>query len=395
MENLAGDYQNAVPNGELGILPMPGFESMAQKIDWYITKWRRDYVAKLPADDILQRYVKESYIIEARFDRFATGEGKCTITQSVRGYDMFLLCDPFNYGVQYEMFGVQVPTSPDEHFANLKRAISATCGKARRITVIMPMLYEGRQHKRSNRESLDCAMMLQELEAMGVNNFITFDAHDGRVQNAVPNVGFEDVRTTYQMVKALVRTFPDIEFDKEKLMVISPDEGGMSRSIFFANMIGVDLGMFYKRRDYSLVIKGRNPIVAHEYLGRDISGKDVIVPDDMISSGDSMIDVASKLHELGAKRIFICVTFGLFCEGLERFNAAYKAGLFTKVFTTNLIYQPQELLAQEWYCSVPLEKYMSYIIDTINHDQSLSMVLHPDERIHYLLAKTKAARNKN
>ncbi|MDR1465873.1 MAG: ribose-phosphate pyrophosphokinase [Oscillospiraceae bacterium] len=384
---MAGDYQNEVPVGQLGIIALPGCETVAQQINAYITKWRREYADKLSAEDILHRYVRDSYVIEASFPRFGTGEGKANISQSVRGYDLFFLCDCFHYGVTHEMYGMQVPTSPDEHFANLKRVISATAGKARRMTVIMPMLYEGRQHRRSSRESLDCAMALQELSALGVSNIITFDAHDARVQNAIPLCGFEDVRTTYQMIKAIVRTVPDINIQKDHLMIISPDEGGMGRCIYYANMLGVDIGMFYKRRDYSTIKNGRNPIVAHEFLGDNVEGKDVILPDDMIASGDSMIEVATKLRDLGAQRIFLCVSAGLFCNGLERFDLAYRQGLFTKVFTTNLIYQTPELLAREWYVSVDMSKYVSFLIDTINHDMSISSLLNPSDRIQKLLVE--------
>jgi ribose-phosphate pyrophosphokinase len=385
MADLAGDYQNAVPFGQLGILPLPGTERLARHIDDYITSWRRDFVAGLPEDDILRRYVKETYIIDACFPRFGTGEGKAMISQSVRGYDLFLLCDCFNYGVEYEMYGKRFPTSPDEHFANLKRAISAAGGKERRLTVIMPMLYEGRQHRRSSRESLDCAMALQELERMGVKNIITFDAHDARVQNAIPHCGFENVPSIYQMIKALLNHVPDINVHKDHLMVVSPDEGGMGRSIFYSNMLGVDLGMFYKRRDYSVIKNGRNPIVAHEFLGDNVEGKDIIVVDDMISSGDSVLEVAAKLKELGAQRVFFCVAFGLFSSGLRRMDTAYAEGVFDKILTANMVYTPPELNDRPWYVSVDMSKYISYIIDTINHDMSLSRLLSPDDRIQRLL----------
>jgi len=278
--------------------------------------------------------------------------------------------------------------SPDAHYANLKRIISAIGGKAKRITVIMPMLYEGRQHKRSGRESLDCANALQELcNFMGVNNIITFDAHDARVQNAIPLHGFENVQPVYQMIKSLVNNVKDIQIDKEHLMIISPDEGGMSRGIYYSTVLGVELGMFYKLRDYTRIVNGRNPIIAHEFLGDNIEGKDVIVVDDMISSGDSMIDVAKKLKELGANRIFICAAFGLFCNGLKTFDDAYKTGLIEKIFTTNLVYRTPELLQREWYVEVDLSKYISYIVDTLNHDMSVSKLLNPVERINNLLVR--------
>ena len=282
-----------------------------------------------------------------------------------------------------------VPMSTDDHFADLKRMIAAANGKARRINVIMPMLYEGRQHRRSSRESLDCALMLKELVAMGVENIITFDAHDSRVQNAIPLSGFEDIKPTYQFLKALIRNVPDLVLDKDHLMIISPDEGGMSRCMYFSSVLGVNLGMFYKRRDYSVIVNGKNPIVAHEFLGESVEGKDLIIVDDMISSGESVLDIAAQLKKKGAKRIFICTTFGLFCEGLEKFDKAYADGDITKVFTTNLIYRSPELLQREWYQQVDMSKYIAYIIDYLNHDQSISPLLDPVEKINRLLEKAK------
>lgn len=279
--------------------------------------------------------------------------------------------------------------SPDDHYQDLKRIIQAAEGKARRISVVMPMLYEGRQHKRSGRESLDCAVALQELVAMGVSNIITFDAHDPRVQNAVPLSGFDNVRSSYQMIKALLREYPDVDFDPEKIMIISPDEGGMGKCMYYSSMLGIELGMFYKRRNYSVIVNGKNPIEAHEYLGRDLKGKDVIIVDDMISSGESVIDVALQLKEKGAARIFVFSTFGLFCNGLSKMDEAYENGLFTRIFTTNLIYQMPELLARPWYASVNMCKYVAYIIDTLNHDQTISGLLDQSKRIHALVSKHK------
>ena len=308
------------------------------------------------------------------------------IGQKIAHNDLFILCDVFNYGITHKMYGQDVPLTPDEHYANLKRAIAAVAGKAHRITVIMPMLYEGRQHKRSSRESLDCALVLQELcNLMGVDNIITFDAHDPRVQNAIPLKGFENVQPVYQMIKALVNNVPDIKMDPEHTMVISPDEGGMGRCIYYSTVLGLELGMFYKLRDYSRIVNGRNPIIAHEFLGRNVEGKDVMIVDDMISSGESMLDVASKLKDLGAKRIFVFTAFGLFCEGLEKFDESYKNGIITKVFTTNLVYRTPELLKREWYCEVDMSKYLSYIIDTLNHDMSISRLLNPADKIKSLL----------
>ena len=285
------------------------------------------------------------------------------------------------------MYGMDVPMSPDDHFANIKRAISAIEGKAKRISVIMPMLYEGRQHKRSSRESLDCAMMLQELQTMGVENLITFDAHDPRVMNAIPLCGFESVSPAYQMIKSMVRNVEDLSLDKDNLMIISPDEGGMSRCIFYSTVLGVELGMFYKRRDYSRIVDGRNPIIAHEFLGDNVAGKDVIIVDDMISSGESMIEVATKLKELKANRIYIFSSFGLFCNGLESFDKAYEEGLIYRVFTTNLIYRTPELREREWYVEVDLSKYISYMVDTLNHDTSIAELLDPADKINILLEK--------
>ena len=384
------DYQDftTIPVGQLGIIALPGCEEPAQKIDNYLIKWRKERESEHKLTLPFAGYEKDTYIIKASFPRFGTGEGKCVINQTVRGYDIFILCDPFNYSVEYKMYGREVPMSPDDHYANLKRAISAIAGKARRINVIMPMLYEGRQHRRSSRESLDCADMLRELcTNYGVENIITFDAHDPRVHNAIPHSGFENVQPVYQMIKAMCKNIPDLNIDKEHMMVISPDEGGMGRCIYFSNVLGLELGMFYKRRDYSIIKDGRNPIVAHEFLGTNIEGKDVIIIDDMISSGDSMIEVATKLKELKANRIFICSSFGLFCNGLKTFDDAYRDGLITKVFTTNLIYSSPELLSREWYVSVDMTKYCSFIIDTLNHDESISGLLDPKDRIHKLLTK--------
>ena len=321
------------------------------------------------------------------FPRFGTGEGKAALNQTVRGYDIYILCDVFNYGVTYKMYGITVPMSPDEHFANLKRAISAIEGKAKRVSVIMPMLYEGRQHKRSSRESLDCAMMLQELHNMGVENFITFDAHDPRVMNAIPLCGFESISPAYQMIKAAVNNVDNLKINKDNIMIISPDEGGMSRCIYYSTVLGVELGMFYKRRDFSRIVDGRNPIIAHEFLGDNVEGKDVIIVDDMISSGESMIEVATKLKELKAARIYIFSAFGLFCNGFDAFDKAFQEGIIDRVFTTNLIYGTPELLSKDWYIRVDMSKYLSYIIDTLNHDTSISDLLDPAEKINTLLEK--------
>ena len=360
--------------GELSVIGMRGCEDFANQIDAYLQEWRRH-------DN------DGTFLVDAPCPRFGSGEAKGTVRSSMRGNDVYIICDVFNHGVTYNMYGMTVPMSPDDHFQDIKRVIGAIAGKARRINVIMPMLYEGRQHKRSGRESLDCALMLQELVNMGITNLITFDAHDPRVQNAIPLHGFENVRTSYQMITALLRTYPDIKIDPENTMIISPDEGGMSKCMYYSSVMGIDLGMFYKRRDYSVIINGKNPIVAHEYLGRDVADKDVIIIDDMISSGDSVIDVAQQLKSKGAKRIFVFATFGLFCNGLENMDKAYEEGIITKIFTTNLVYRTEELLKREWYEEVNLCKYVAYIIDTLNHDRTISTLLDQSKKIHNILEK--------
>ncbi len=362
---------------ELSVIGMRGCEAFAQQVDNYLKEWRR-------------HTSEDTYLVEALCPRFGTGEGKGLIHHSMRGQDVYIICDMFNYGVTYRMYGQTVPMSPDDHFADLKRIIAAIAGKARRITVIMPMLYEGRQHKRSTRESLDCAIMLQELVAMGVANLITFDAHDPRVCNAIPLSGFDNVRPSYQMIKALIKNVPDIEIDKEHLMMISPDEGAMGRCMYYSSVLGIDIGMFYKRRNYSVIINGKNPIEAHEYLGQDLTGKDVIVVDDMISSGESMLDVCSQLKSRGAKRIFAFSTFGLFTDGFEKFDKAYNDGTISKVFTTNLVYSRPGLTDKPWHVEVNMCKYVSYIIDTLNHDATISELLDPAKRINKIVAKHRA-----
>ncbi|MBQ3083989.1 MAG: ribose-phosphate pyrophosphokinase [Clostridia bacterium] len=376
-----------IPVGPLGIIAMPGCEEMGKKLDAYLHKWRTERENEHKETITFRGYERESYLISVACPRFGSGEAKATIKSSIRGLDLYIITDVFNYGVEYKMYGREVPMSPDDHYADLKRVIAATQGKAKRINVIMPMLYEGRQHRRTSRESLDSATALQELVKMGVANIITFDAHDPRVQMAIPEHGFDNVMPTYQMIKALVNHEPDIKIDPDHLMIISPDEGAMARGIYFSSVLGVDLGMFYKRRDYSRVVNGRNPIVAHEYLGADVKGKDLIIVDDMISSGDSVLDLAEKLKEMKANNIYVCTTFGLFCNGLEHFDEAYNKGMLKKVFTTNGIYSSPELLSREWYASVDLSKYISYIIDTLNHDASISGLLEPTKKINSFLIK--------
>jgi ribose-phosphate pyrophosphokinase len=362
--------------GDLSVIGMSGSEQFTLQVDNYLKEWRR-------------HDGEDTFLVDVTCPRFSSGEAKAVLHESLRGHDVYIYCDPFNYSVTYKMYGQTVPMSPDDHYADLKRVIAAIGGKARRVSVIMPMLYEGRQHKRTGRESLDCAMMLQELVNIGVQNIITFDAHDPRVQNAIPLSGFDNVRPTYQMIKALLRRFPDISVDKDDLMIISPDEGAMGRCMYFSSVMGIDIGMFYKRRNYAKIVNGRNPIEAHEYLGRDLSGKDVIIVDDMISSGESLIDVALQLKEKGAKRIFAFATFGLFTDGLEKFDKAYKEGVFSGIFTTNFVHRTPELLSKEWYVEVNMCKYVAYIIDTLNHDETISTLLDPVKRIHNLLDKHK------
>ena len=362
------------PYGDLAIVAMRGCEDIAKQVDYYLMQWRGTPDEK-------------SFVINASCPRFGTGEAKGVFKHSARGLDAYIICDCFNYSVTYNMYGKEVPMSPDDHFADLKRIIAAMGGKARRVNVIMPMLYEGRQHRRTTRESMDCALMLQELMAMGVKNFITFDAHDPRVNNAVPLDGFDNVQAAYQMIKALLRSTPDIKLDPDHTMIVSPDEGGMGRCIYYSSVLGLDLGMFYKRRDYSTIVDGRNPIVAHEFLGKDVTGMDLILVDDMISSGDSMLDIAAKMKERGANRIFVFSTFGLFVNGLEKFDEYYENGLIDKVFTTNLIYNSPELLSREWYCNVNMSKYIALLVDTLNCDNSISKLLDPADKIHSVVAK--------
>lgn len=387
MARLTAQNVETIPYGPLGIIAMPGCEAFADKVDKYLVEWRKTQALEHQGSIAFYGYQRETYKIDISNPRFGSGEGKAVINETVRGYDLYIVTDCFNYSVTYKMYGMTVPKSPDDHYADLKRVISAASSKAKRISVIMPMLYEGRQHKRSSRESLDCAMALQELVNLGVENIITFDAHDQRVQNAIPHKSFENVMPTYQMIKAIVNTIDDLNVDKDHLMIISPDEGAMNRCIYFATQLGVNLGMFYKRRDYTKVVNGRNPIVEHQYLGDSVKGKDIIIVDDMISSGESMLEVASKLKDLGAARIFVCTTFGLFANGLDVFDEAYKNGVFEKVFTTNGVYQPPELLEREWYQSVELSKYVAYFLDTLNHDLSVSSLLDSSVKIDTLLRK--------
>ena len=370
-----------IPYGTLGIVPLKSCSKMGEKVDDYLVQWREQREHENQSNLAFSGYKRDSYVVSASTPRFGSGEGKGVLNDSIRGYDLYIMVDVCNYSIEYSLCGTTNHMSPDDHYADLKRVIAAAGGKARRINVIMPFLYESRQHKRSGRESLDCALMLQELTAMGVENIITFDAHDPRVHNAIPLKGFESVSCTYQFIKYLLLGVDDLHIDSEHMMVISPDEGGMGRAVYFANVLGLDMGMFYKRRDYTKIVNGRNPIVAHEFLGTNVEGKDVIIIDDMISSGESMIDVASELKKRGASRVFCATTFGLFTNGFDKFDEAYEKGIIDKILTTNLVYQPDELLSKPWYINVDMSKYMALLIDTLNHDSSISDLLNPVDRI--------------
>jgi len=381
------------PDGILGLIPLQSCKELGDKVDKYLVTWREKREHEHQNDAAFKDYRRDSYIINTSVPRFGTGEAKAMIKESVRGYDLYLLVDVTNYSITYTVSGHENHMSPDDHYADLKRIIAAAGGKARRITAIIPFLYESRQHKRTSRESLDCAIALQELTSMGVDNIITFDAHDPRVQNAIPLKGFETVQPAYQFIKGILNNVDDLKIDSDHLMIISPDEGGTNRAVYLATVLGVNMGMFYKRRDYSRIVDGRNPIVAHEFLGTDLEGKDVIIIDDMISSGESMIDVATELKRRKANRIFVVSTFGLFTNGLEKFDKAVADGIIYRVVTTNLTYQTPELLSRDYYISCDMSKYIAYIIDTLNHDCSISDLLNPYDRIQRLVEKYKSKQN--
>lgn len=378
-----------IPVGSLGIISLPGCKPLGEKVDQYLVKWRAERESEHKESLAFAGYQRDSYLLNAKVPRFGSGEAKGQILESVRGTDLYLLVDVLNYSMTYSLCGNENHMSPDDHYQDLKRIIAAVGGKARRITVIMPFLYESRQHKRSSRESLDCALALQELVSMGVDNIITFDAHDPRVQNAIPLHGFETVQPAYQFIKGLLRNVKDLQLDSNHMMVISPDEGGMGRAIYVANVLGLDMGMFYKRRDYSRIVDGRNPIVAHEFLGSSVEGKDVIIIDDMISSGESMLDVARELKRRKARRVFCISTFGMFTNGLESFDKAYEEGLIYKVITTNCTYQRPDLFERPWYVSCDVAKYIALLIDSINHEASISAILNPHDRITKRLEEYK------
>ncbi len=378
--------RDALPLGNLGIIALPSSEEIGRKINDYIVGWRRERDHKHSAHPQLSDYERDSFLIRTQTPRFGSGEGKATIFDTIRGYDIFLLLDVCNYSITYTMRGQTNHMSPDDHFIDLERMIAAIGGKARRINVIMPYLYESRQHRRSGRESLDCAQALKELVRMGVDNIITFDAHDPRIQNAIPLSGFENFLPTYQFIKGLFRAAPDFSVSPDRLMIVSPDEAGTSRAVYMANVLGVDMGMFYKRRNYTMTVNGENPIVAHEFLGAPVKGKDVVLLDDMISSGNAALQISRELKALGAERIFICATFGLFTDGLEKFDKAWKEKVFHSILTTNLVYQRPELLSKPYYHGCDLSKFVALIIDSINHDSSLSDLLDPVDRINRFLA---------
>ena len=376
------EFRNSIPVGDLGIIPLQSCSELGNMVNEYIVDWRKERESVLHQDD----KIKDSYIVNTKCSRFGSGEAKGTILDSIRGKDLYLLVDVTNYSIEYSLCGHMNKMSPDDHYSDLKRIITAAAGKARRINVIMPFLYESRQHKRTSRESLDCAVALQELHALGVENIITFDAHDPRVQNAIPNSGFDSIQPTYQFIKSLFNNVPDLQVDSDHMMIISPDEGAMGRAVYYSNVLGLDMGMFYKGRDYSRVVNGRNPIVAHEFLGSSVEGKDVFIVDDMISSGESMLDVAKELKKRKAKRVFVAATFGLFTNGLKQFDEYYEQGLISKVLTTNVIYQTPDLLSRPYYINVDLSKYIALMIDKLNYDHSISELLDPNAKIQNSLA---------
>ena len=379
--------EKTLPVAPLKIAAMESCQALGKKVNDYIVSFRENTINEVKESPLYVNYRSNNYLVDCCCPRFGTGEAKGVIRETIRGTDLFIMTDVCNYSLTYTVSGHLNHMSPDDHYQDLKRVISAATGKAHRITVIMPFLYESRQHKRTKRESLDCALALEELDAMGVSNIITFDAHDPRVQNAIPLSGFDSFDPPYQFLKALFRSVPDIIPDKDHLMIISPDEGAMHRAVYFSNVLGVDMGMFYKRRDYSTIVNGKNPIVAHEFLGVDVSGKDVIIVDDMISSGESMLDVARQIKERGAARVFVCTTFGLFTDGFDKFDDYYEKGYLDKIITTNLTYLPPVLYEKPYFIEADMSKYLALIIDSLNHDITISKVLTPTDKIHALLEK--------
>ena len=384
---IAEYLENRMPAAPLKLIVMENIKTLGNEVNDYLVSFRKENNLPYHDSPAFEGYTEDSFIVDHRTPRFGSGEGKGVLNESIRGKDLYILCDVLNRSMTYKMFGQENIYSPDDHYQDLKRLIAAVAGKAHRLTVVMPFMYEGRQHKRNNRESLDCALMLEELSDMGVYRFITFDAHDPSIQNAAPLVGFDNFTPFYQFMRALLQKVGDMKIDKEHLLIISPDEGALQRAVYFAGVMGVDTGMFYKRRDFTRVVDGKNPIVAHEFLGDNVEGKDVIIVDDMISSGGSMIDTARKLRSMNAKRIFICCTFGIFTDGLSQFDEAYKNGIFDKLITTNLCYRDPELLTREWYETADMGKFLASIIDFSNHDVSMDKVITPTEKIKKILQK--------
>lgn len=387
MSNSIELLEKTLPVAPLKIAAMESCRDLGQKVNDYIVSFRENTINEVSESPLYVNYKSNNYLVDYRCPRFGTGEAKGVLKETIRGTDLFIMTDVCNYSLTYTVSGHLNHMSPDDHYQDLKRIIAAATGKAHRINVIMPFLYESRQHKRTKRESLDCALALEELNSMGVANIITFDAHDPRVQNAIPLSGFDSFNPPYQFMKALFRAVPDIIPDKEHLMIISPDEGAMHRAVYLSNVLGVDMGMFYKRRDYSKIVGGKNPIVAHEFLGDDVAGKDVIIMDDMISSGESMLDVAKQLKERHAARVFVCTTFGLFTDGFAKFDDYYEKGYINKVITTNLTYLPPELYEKPYFVQADMSKFLALIIDSLNHDVTIGAVLNPTDRIHTLLEK--------
>lgn len=387
MSNNIEALEKTLPAAPMKLVAMESCKDLGQKVNDYLVSFRKDTINEITNSPLYANYKSNSYLVDCSCPRFGSGEAKGILKETIRGTDLFIMTDVCNYSLTYSVNGHLNHMSPDDHYQDLKRIISAATGKAHRINVIMPFLYESRQHKRTKRESLDCALALEELTAMGVENIITFDAHDPRVQNAIPLSGFDSFDPPYQFMKALFKAVPDLIVDKEHLMIISPDEGAMHRAVYFSNVLGVDMGMFYKRRDYSTIVNGKNPIVAHEFLGDDVTGKDVIIVDDMISSGESMLDVAKKLKERGAGRVFVCTTFGLFTEGFDKFDDYYEKGYITKVITTNLTYLPSIVNEKPYFVTADMSKFLALIIDSLNHDVTIGNVLNPTDKIHSLLEK--------
>ena len=384
MPNLH-ELENAMPVAPLKLITLQSAADLGSKVNDYLVEYRSSIHNVYNEDPAFQGYSEKNYQLDFSAPRFNSGEGKVVLNETVRGKDLFIIVDVCNHSLTYKMNGYENHMSPDNHYQELKRVIGAAAGKAHRINVIMPFLYEGRQHRRTGRESLDCAFAFEELSEMGVSNFITFDAHDPRIQNAAPLKGFDNFTAHYQFARALLNAEKDLVMDKDHIIVISPDEGALDRAIYFSSVLGADTGMFYKRRDYSTIVNGNNPIVAHEFLGNDIHGKDIIIIDDMISSGDSMIDTSRQLKKMGAKRVFICTTFGLFTNGMDAFDKAYADGIFDRVITTNLCYRPPELLTKPYYLEADMSKFLASIIDFMNHDLSMENVLTPTEKIQKIL----------